>query len=128
MTPTSCTGSSERQTEEGSAVYTDEASAYRGMKDRHHESVRPSVREYARGKAPVNGVESFWATMKQGMTGVYPKVSAERLHRYVCEFAGRHNIRDRDTFDEMHHIVANMVGKRLMYKTLTGKDEQAAFG
>ena len=60
--------------------------------------------------------------MKRGLSGVYHKMSAEHLHRYVCEFAGRHNIRDRDTLDQMHHLVANMVGKWLMYATLTGKE------
>lgn len=112
----------ERQTGEGAVVYTDEATAYRGMKDRRHESVKHSVGEYVRGKAHVNGVESFWATMKRGMSGVYHKMSPEHLHRYVNEFAGRHNIRDRDTHDQMTHLVANMVGKRLMYTTLTGKE------
>ena len=56
------------------------------------------------------------------MSGVYHKMSPEHPHRYVNEFAGRHNIRDRDTRDQMTHLVANMVGKRLMYSTLTRKE------
>lgn len=93
------------------------------MKDRNHEIVRHSVGEYVRGKASVNGVESFWATMKRGMSGVYHRMSPEHLHRYVCEFARRHNIGERDTVDQIRHMVAKMVGKRLIYRTLTGKEE-----
>ena len=48
----------ERQTEGGTAVYTDEASN-RGMKDRRHESVRHSVGEYVKGKAHTNTIESL---------------------------------------------------------------------
>ena len=89
----------DKHTREGSTVYTDEAVAYKGMRGRKHEVVRHGVGEYVRGMASTNGIESFWATMKRGYMGVYHKMSAERLHRYVCEFAGRHNIRDRDTID-----------------------------
>ena len=46
----------------------------------------------------------------------------ENLHRNVCAFAGRHNIRNRDTIDQMWHVVASRVGKRLICRTLTGKD------
>ena len=42
-------------------------------------------------------------------------VSVKHLHRYVAEFAGRHNIRDKDTIDQMRNLV---VGKRLMYADL----------
>ena len=38
--------------------------------------------------------------------------------RYVNEFAGRHNIREMDTIDQMRHVVAGMIGKRLMYREL----------
>ena len=36
------------------------------------------------------------------------------------EFAGRHNIRERDTIDQMQAVVAGLVGKRLLYSDLTG--------
>ena len=69
--------------------------------------------------AHTNGVESFWSMLKRAHKGVYHKLSGKHLHRYVQEFAGRHNIRDRDTIDQMQHVVAAMVGRRLMYKELT---------
>ena len=110
-----------KTTQEGTTVYSDKATAYKGMPS-NQESVRHSLREYVRNRASVNGVESFWATMKRGYMGVYHKMSPVHLHRYVCELAGRHNIRDRDTIDQMRHVVAHMAGKRLIYKVLTGRE------
>ena len=74
-------------------VYTDEASAYRGMPFKH-EAVAHSTGEYVRGMAHTNGLESFWALMKRGYTGIYHKMSPKHLDLYVTEFEGRHNTRD----------------------------------
>ena len=95
-----------------STVYTDEARAYLGLARKHH-AVRHSVGEYVDGMAHVNGIESFWATLKRGYKGVYHQMSPQHLHRYVREFAGRHNIRDLDTVAQMSALARSMVGKRL---------------
>ena len=105
-------------TDTGAKVYTDDASAYKGMPF-DHESVRHSVGEYVRDMAHTNGIESFWAMLKRAHKGVYHKISVKHLQRYVDEFAGRHGIRERDTLDQMQSVVAGMVGKRLMYRDLT---------
>ena len=101
----------------GATVYTDDATAYKGM-DRPHETVKYSVGEYVRGMAHTNGVESFWSMLKRGYHGVYHQMSEKHLQRYVNEFAGRHNIRELDTIDQMAHVVAGMVGRRLLYRKL----------
>ena len=101
----------------GAPVYTDDASAYKGMPF-EHESVRHSVGEYVRDMAHTNGIESFWSMLKRGHQGVYHKISPKHLHRYVNEFAGRHNIRNRDTVDQMAAVVAAMAGKRIGYREL----------
>ncbi|MXW07901.1 MAG: IS1595 family transposase [Gammaproteobacteria bacterium] len=102
-------------------VYTDGATAYKGRKN--HEAVKHSVGEYVRYLAGAtvhtNGVESFWSMLKRGYMGVYHRMSHKHLQRYVNEFAGRHNIRDMDTIDQMAHVVAGMVGRRLAYRDLT---------
>ena len=100
-----------------SSLFTDEAVVYRGMRE-HHEAVNHGVGEYVNGQASVNGMESFWAMLKRGYHGTYHKISPEHLQRYVDEFAGRHNARDRDTADQMAMVVAGMVGRRLMYREL----------
>lgn len=55
---------------------------------------------------------------KRAHKGTYHKFSKKHLNRYVIEFAGRHNIRELDTVDQMNSVVSDMVGKRLKYKQL----------
>ena len=101
----------------GATVYTDDAAAYKGMPF-EHKSVRHSVGEYVRDMAQTNGIESFWSMLKRAHKGVYHKMSAKHLQRYVNEFAGRHGVRERGTLDQMQSVVAGMVGKRLRYLDL----------
>ncbi len=105
------------RTQEGSTVYTDHASAYRGL-PRLHETVRHSVAEYVRGQAHTNGIESFWAVLKRAHKGVFHKISPKHLNRYVTEFAGKHNVRDLDTLAQMTALVAGLAGKRLLRREL----------
>ncbi|MXX47186.1 MAG: IS1595 family transposase [Chloroflexi bacterium] len=102
----------------GAQLYTDEAPAYRGVR-MHHEAVKHSAGEYVRGQAHVQGVESLWSLLKRGYVGTYHQMSVKHLHRYVSEFAGRHNIRDLGTEDQMGEIARGMMGKRLRYSDLT---------
>ena len=74
-----------------------------------------SAGEYVRGEAHTNGIESFWSMMKRGYQGTYHKMSPKHLDRYVSEFSGRHNVREKDTIDQMTGVVTGMAGKRLCY-------------
>ena len=105
-------------TEPGASVYTDEAPMYRGLPF-DHESVKHSVSEYVRGQVHTNGMESFWSLLKRGYIGIYHKMSPKHLDRYVQEFAGRQNMRDHDTIDQMGTLVVGMGNKRLTYDQLT---------
>ena len=96
--------------------YTDENPAYGSLGN--HESVKHSVEEYVRGQAHVNGMESFWSMVRRGYDGTFHHISEEHLHRYINEFAGRHNIRSLDTIDMMDTVAENMIGQRLTYQAL----------
>ena len=102
---------------EDAKVYTDQGAGYQGMPF-DHETVNHSVSEYVRDQAHTNGIESFWSMLKRGYHGTYHHMSAKHLDRYVTEFSGRHNDRERDTIDQMSHIAEGMVGKRLKYNDL----------
>ena len=79
-------------------VYTDESTSYASLPFEHG-SVKHSASEYVRGDVHTNGIESFWSMLKRRRrepSTVQPKAPA----RYVNEFAGRHNIRDKDTLSQ----------------------------
>ena len=101
-------------------VYTDEASAYQGI-NRPHEAVKHGAKEYVRGDAHTNGMESHWAVLKRGIYGTFHHISEKHADRYATEFAGRHNNRNSDTIDQMQDMVRGMEGKRLRYQDLIGE-------
>ena len=101
----------------GAQLYTDELAAYRGIR-MNHKAVKHSVGEYVDGMAHTNGIESFWSMLKRGYVGTYHRMSAKHLHRYISEFAGRHNVRSLGTEDQMGEIARGMQGKRLRYADL----------
>ena len=103
-------------------VYTDEAAAYQGM-GRRHETVKHSAKEYVRGMAHTNGIESEWAMLKRGHDGVYHHFSVKHLDRYVGEFTGRHNQRPLNTAEQMSRMAKRGVGKHLPYSALIGSED-----
>ena len=111
----------QERVEPGSTVYTDDHGGYNRLwLDFEHASVRHSVREFVKGQAHTNGIESFWAMLKRGYYGTYHRMSEKHLQRYVDEFSGRHNTRRLDTIDQMKAMVKGMDGKRLKYRDLVG--------
>ena len=85
-------------------VYTDEARAYNGL-PRDREAVKHSVKEYVKGQAHTNGIESFWSMLKRGYDGTYHQMSEKHLDRYINEFSGRHNNRPADTINQIETVV-----------------------
>ncbi len=104
-------------TEPDSWVFTDDHPSYIGI-DRSHDSVSHSDGEYVKGDVHTQGMESFWAMLERGHKGVYHKFSKKHLHRYITEYAGRHNDRHLDTEKQMENIMRGMVGKHLPYARL----------
>ncbi len=105
----------------GATVYTDGNQAYLGMSGIRHEAAQHGVGEYVKGMAHTNGIESFWSMLKRGFYGTYHKMSVKHLQRYINEFAGRHNVRDLDTIQQMAALAHGMGGKRLTYRALVGR-------
>jgi len=107
-------------TPEGALVVTDQHAGYVGIAGYgyRHVSINHSVGEYVREMAHTNGIESFWALLKRGHYGVFHYMSPKHLHRYVNEFAFRHNTAQDGTMRFIEKTVARMIGKRLTYKGL----------
>ena len=101
----------------GATVYTDDETAYESLLF-NHATVKHSLSEYARGDIHTNGIESLWSMLKRAHKGTFHKLSPKHLDRYVQEFAGRHNLREQDTIDQLTAISGGMDGKRLRYRTL----------
>jgi hypothetical protein len=110
-----------RNAPEGATVVTDQHAGYVGIASYgyQHISVNHSVGEYVRQMAHTNGIESFWALLKRGHYGIYHYMSAKHLHRYVNEFAFRHNTAQSGTMRFIDMTIGRMIGKRLTYKGLT---------
>ena len=112
-----------RNVAQGSTLYTDEHSGYDGLGRRYRRKIVVHSRgQYVDKDNPqvhTNGIESFWAPLKRGYKGTYHKMSEKHLQRYATEFAGRHNLREKDTIDHMREIVLGMERRRLPWVALT---------
>ena len=97
----------------GATVYTDGSFVYDNLwrEGFNHEAVLHR-REYIRGEVSTNGIESFWAVVKRGYMGVYHKWDNKHLPRYIGEYVARHNMRPKDTIEQMQYIIECFEGKR----------------
>ena len=102
----------------GATVYTDDHGGYLGLKNHKHLTVRHSAGEYVNGEASTNGIESFWALLKRGYYGTHHWWSVKHMHRYVAEYAYRHNTIGLSGEPALASVLRNAHGKRLKYKEL----------
>ena len=80
--------------------------------------------QYVDGKIHTNGLENFWSLLKRGINGTYVSVEPFHLFRYLDEQAFRYNNRkDMNDGDRFDLAVRQIVGKRLRWDRLTGKEE-----
>lgn len=99
-------------------VSTDEHSGYRLLSRTFaHGVVRHSAREYVRGEAHTQTIESMWALLKRQIFGVHHWVSPKHLHRYVGEMSYRVNRREMPRGDRVNNMLAQAEGP-LPYKVL----------
>lgn len=106
---------------QASTLNTDESPIYDkvGRMYGAHEKVNHSEDEYVRGKTTTNTVESLFAVLKRGITGIYHNVSEHHLHRYLSEFDHRANARGMSDPERTANAVKGITGKRLTYRQRT---------
>jgi transposase-like protein len=114
----------------GSTVYSDQAVSYDKLKENYiHETVN-HVNAYVEGNVHTNGLENFWSLMKRNLSGTYVAVEPFHLDAYLDEQMFRFNNRaTRDNplndADRFALVVNQIVGRRMTYKDLTGKNDEA---
>ncbi len=114
----------------GAKLYSDNAVAYTELASIYAHEVVNHAREYVRGRVHTNGLENFWSLLKRSLHGTYVAVEPFHLSRYVDEQVFRYNNRstknnpmnDSDRFDL---VVSQMVGRRLTFAEVTGKEGSA---
>src|SRR5579871_3686924 len=107
-----------RHVRKNARLMTDGAHVYDGAKGivPKHESVNHEAKEYVRGDAHTNTVESWNSLLKRGIVGVYHHVSEIHLDRYLDEFCFRWDHRNVSDGERTTAALKQTEGKRLMYR------------
>ncbi len=110
--------------EAGSAIFSDTLKSYNGLEGDYQHAVIDHAIEYVRGNVHTNTMENFWSLLKRGLHGTYVSVEPFHLFRYLDEQAFRYNNRrDMTDADRFSLAVSQIVGKRLTWDRLTGKED-----
>jgi transposase-like protein len=88
-------------TKDTATVITDEFKSYNILNSTKYIHLKiDHTQMFAKDGIHTNNVESFWATLKRGIFGIYHHVSNTYLQNYVNEFCFRHNNRlNNNSFD-----------------------------
>ena len=74
-------------------------------------------------------MENFWTFLKRGINGTYVSMEPYHLFRYVDEQAFRFNNRkEMNDGDRFSLAVSQIIGKRLTYDQLIGKNDEGRPG
>ena len=106
----------------GSALYSDELRSYSGLAgDYAHQVINHAVK-YVDGQVHTNGIENFWSLLKRCINGTYVSIEPFHLFRYLDEQTFRYNGRKMNDAERFVMALGSIVGKRVTYNDLTGKD------
>lgn len=115
-----------KHVEAGAALYTDALLSYSGLEGDYAHQVVDHAVQYVDGKVHTNGLENFWSLLKRGISGTYVSVEPFHLFRYLDEQAYRfNNRREMNDFDRFKQAASQIVGKRLTWNQVTGKQALA---
>jgi transposase-like protein len=114
-----------KHVEAGSALYTDALLSYQGLESTYAHQVIDHAVAYVDGNVHTNTLENFWSLLKRGISGTYVSVGPFHLFRYLDEQAYRYNNRnDMNDFDRFKLAASQIVGKRLTWDQVTGKNHE----
>lgn len=116
--------------EHGSQIHSDEHGHSWRMDDKYVHNIVSHLETYVQGNVHTNTLENFWSLLKRGVGGTYIAVEPFHLFRYVDEQAFRYNNRKDSLgevisdYDRFKAALSQIVGKRLTYRELTGKETE----
>lgn len=110
---------------ETAKLFTDAHSGYDHLAFYYEHQVIDHAQAYVRGNVHTNSLENYWSLLKRTLRGTYVSVEPFHLFRYLDEQAFRFNTRHNNDSQRFNLAVANVAGKRLTYKSLTGKEYAA---
>ncbi len=122
-------GEVRKHVEAGSALYTDALMSYHGLAGEYaHKVVDHAVAYVTDTVTHTNSLENYWSLLKRTISGTYVSVEPFHLFRYLDEQAYRFNNRKTEDqplndFDRFKLAMSQVVGKRLTWDALTGKEE-----
>lgn len=111
--------------EKGATIYTDSLRSYRNLPvdGFYHEFVDHTETYVCDHVIHTNGLENFWSLFKRALKGTYVSVEPFHLQAYADEQCFRFNERKSSDFDRFALVMMQIVGRRLTYDELTGKEE-----
>ena len=113
----------DQHTDSVAEVYTGASTVHKGRPN--HEAIAHSAGEYVRYRRKDDPHElrgELLVDAQAGSQGDIHRLSPKHVHRYLAEFVACHYIRDLNTIRQLEHIVARMVGKRLVYRDLIAEN------
>jgi transposase-like protein len=111
-----------KHVEAGSALYSDALQSYNGLEREDAHQVIDHAVSYVDGNVHTNSLENFWSLLKRSISGTYVSVEPFHLFRYLDEQAYRFNQRHMTDSERFDIAVRGIVGKRLTFEQLTGKE------
>jgi transposase-like protein len=111
----------EKHVEDGATVYTDALQSYSNLGLYYRHQVIDHAECYAKDNVHTNGMENFWCLLKRTIGGTYVSVEPFHLFRYLDEQSFRFNERGGNDGDRFALAMTQIVGRRVDYKTLTGR-------
>ena len=81
---------------------------------------------YVEGHIHTNGIENFWSLFKRVIYGTHHSVEPVHLDRYLAENVLRFNTRRQGDDVRFTSTAARVVGRRITYRQLTGKEPMPA--
>lgn len=94
-------------------VYTDDARAYDTL-PRNHEAAKHLLSKYVTAER-TDGIESRWSMLKRAHRETFHQFSPKHPDCYGKKFASHHNVREKDTIEQMSTNRSGIKKKRVRY-------------